>query len=467
VTEFGDDTPQSHLAGAGAANEPSPPGAGPASANEPAPGSPLDDLEVPGASPGAPVPPAPALPRAVWPSVPAVPLGSPRAVAVPVAATGTKPMRARQWIGVAAVAAVVGGLIGGGIVWAAGPQHSTTASITLLNSNDKPGAAQLASGESIPTLVKAVSPSVVSIDVSTSSSEDQGTGMIITRGGLVVTNNHVIAAAAGGQGTITVTRTGTTSVLPATLLGTDPTQDVALLQIQGASNLPPVTFGNSLRLQVGDSVVAIGNALGLAAGTPTVTQGIVSALGRTVTAGSSASASTETLFNMIQTDAAINPGNSGGPLIDSAGRVIGMNTAVAGATTDGTNAQNIGFAIPAARIEALLPSLLHSTPATVPHRKGAYLGVYIRTVTPANAASLGVTVTSGAIVVGLVPGLPAANAGIKLNDVIVAINGTTVRSDTDVATIMRSLKPGETVTVVVWRAGKDVSIPVQVGTPPA
>jgi S1-C subfamily serine protease len=242
------------------------------------------------------------------------------------------------------------------------------------------------------------------------------------------------------------------------LLGTNPTYDVALLQINGGSNLPAVTFGNSSRLVVGDAVVAIGNALGLAAATPTVTQGIVSALGRTVTAGSSSGGSTETLKNMIQTDAAINPGNSGGPLIDSEGQVIGMNTAVAGATSDGTSAQNIGFAIPAARIESLIPSLLHA--AAKP--KGGYMGVYIETVTPVLQATKGLTVSSGAYVSGVVPGLPAQASGIQIGDVIVSINGTTVTSDKDVSTFMRGTKPGQTVSVALVRGSQHLSVSVTV-----
>ena len=138
-----------------------------------------------------------------------------------------------------------------------------------------------------------------------------------------------------------------------------------------------MTFGNSSALVAGDAVVAIGNALGLAAGTPTVTQGIVSALGRTVTAGSTTSS--ETLNNMIQTDAAINPGNSGGPLLDAHGDVIGMNTAVAGTLPDGTSAQNIGFAIPVATIISLLPSLKNGA-SVVSH--GAFIGVEIMSMTP-------------------------------------------------------------------------------------
>ena len=171
--------------------------------------------------------------------------------------------------------------------------------------------------------------------------------MIITSDGEVLTNNHVIElySQGGNTGTITVTEYGQTKALPTTLVGYDQSKDVALLKINNASNLPTVTFGNSGKAVVGDAVVAIGNALGLAAGTPTVTQGIISALGRSVTAGGEGT-QTETLQNMIQTDAAINPGNSGGPLIDTSGQVIGMNTAVAGTSSDGTSSQNIGFAIP-------------------------------------------------------------------------------------------------------------------------
>ena len=213
------------------------------------------------------------------------------------------------------VAALVGGLAG----HYAAPSNSGPGGVTIDAVTNKPGAGYLPGGISIPKLINKALPSIVSIDVKGEGEEDQGTGMVITKNGLVVTNNHVIAAAVQG-GTITVTRTGSTKALPATLIGTNPIDDVALIRINNISGLTPVTFGNSNDLVVGDAVVAIGNALGLAAGTPTVTSGIVSALGRTVTAGSESA--TETLNNMIQTDAAINPGNSGGPLLDSSGDVI-------------------------------------------------------------------------------------------------------------------------------------------------
>jgi S1-C subfamily serine protease len=203
-----------------------------------------------------------------------------------------------------------------------------------------------------------------------------------------------------------VTEYGATKPLPATLIGFDQTKDMALLKINNASNLPTVTFGNSSKAVVGDSVVAIGNALGLSAGTPTVTQGIVSALGRTVTAGGIGT-QTETLTNMIQTDAAINAGNSGGPLIDTAGQVIGMNTAVAGTSSDGTNSQNIGFAIPVAQVAATLPELQKGGQTG---NGGGYLGVDITTLTPALRQQYGFTPTSGAVVLSVVAGSPTTSA---------------------------------------------------------
>jgi putative serine protease PepD len=313
---------------------------------------------------------------------------------------------------------------------------------------------------SIPKLVQKVQPSVVSIDVKSDGDEDQGTGMIITSNGLVVTNNHVIVAAVQ-SGTITVTRTGSTKAIPAVLVGTNPIDDVALIKIENVSHLPTVTFGNSNALDVGDTVVAIGNALGLAAGTPTVTSGIVSALGRTVTAGSSSS--TETLDNMIQTDAAINPGNSGGPLLDSEGDVVGMNTAVAGTLPDGTSAQNIGFAIPVATIESLLKSL-EAGESVVSH--GAFIGVEIMSMSSELQAEYGFSVSSGAVVMSVISGTGAAVGGVKQGDVIVGINGTTVTSTQDVSSIISALKPGDVIALQIVRGTKHLTLHVTLGSAP-
>jgi S1-C subfamily serine protease len=354
------------------------------------------------------------------------------------------------------VAALVGGLAG----HFAAPSSSNDG-VPIKTSSVGPGAAILPNGVSIPKLVQRVLPSIVSIDVKGDGEEDQGTGMIITKRGLVLTNNHVIAAAVNG-GTITVTRSGSTKSEPATLVGTNPVDDVALIRIDNASNLPIVTFGNSNELQTGDAVVAIGNALGLAAGTPTVTQGIVSALGRTVTAGTSSSS--ETLENMIQTDAAINPGNSGGPLLDSSGDVVGMNTAVAGTLSDGENSQNIGFAIPVATVESLLKSL-KAGESVVNH--GAFIGVEIESNTSSLQAQYGFSISTGAVVISVISGTGAAAAGVKQGDIIVGINSTTIQSAQDVTQVVSALKPGDQIVLHVVRGTKHIEIHVTLGHEPA
>ena len=353
-----------------------------------------------------------------------------------------------MWLPVAVVAAVIGGGIGAAVTALSDNTNNGTGGVTIHESNAAPGAAVLSGNVTIPQLVNKVIHAVVSIDVTSGNNEDQGTGMIVTSDGEVVTNNHVIElfVQGGRTGSITVTEYGQTKHLPTALIGYDQTKDVALLKIENASNLPTVTFGNSSKAVVGDAVVAIGNALGLAAGTPTVTQGIVSALGRSVTAGGLGS-STESLQNLIQTDAAINPGNSGGPLIDTSGQVIGMNTAVAGTSTDGTTSQNIGFAIPIAQVESLLPGLQQGGQTGT---GGGYLGVDITTLTPALRQQYGFTPTSGAVVLSVVPGSPASKAGLVQGDVIVNINGTAIASAEDLQKAVQAGKPGQSITITYY-----------------
>lgn len=353
------------------------------------------------------------------------------------------------------VAALVGGLAG----HYTGGSSSSGLAINQLSGN--PSAAVLPNGKSIPSLIKSVLPAIVSIDVKANGSEDQGTGMIITKNGYVVTNNHVIAAAAGGAGTITVTASGSTKAMPATLIGTNLVDDVALIKIDNVSNQPTIVFGNSNALQVGDAVVAIGNALGLAAGTPTVTTGIVSALGRTVTAGSATSS--ETLNNMIQTDAAINPGNSGGPLLDSSGAVIGMDTAVAGTLPDGTSAQNIGFAIPVATIQSQLAALKKGESVITHH---AYLGVEIMNNNPTTQQQYGLSVSTGAVILSVVANSPADRFGLKQGDVITAINGTPVSQAADVQSILSLLHAGDEAKVKVARGTSTLTVKVTLGRTP-
>jgi S1-C subfamily serine protease len=340
--------------------------------------------------------------------------------------------------------------------------------VTINAVTNAPGAAVLPSGMSIPALVQKLLPSVVSIDVTGGGSEDQGTGMIITKAGLVITNNHVIAAAVGG-GTITVTRSGSTKSLPATLVGTNPIDDVALIRINGASKLPTITFGNSNALVAGDAVVAIGNALGLAAGTPTVTQGIVSALGRTVTAGTSTT--TETLNNMIQTDAAINPGNSGGPLLNSRGEVIGINTMIASNGAD--QSSGIGFAIPINTAKAVLADLTRYGRVKRPS-----LGIVSYGIGPDLASQMGLAVDSGVLIQKVISGGAAEQAGLRGGDqqayvgntpimlggdLIVAIDGQGVSDPQDINALMDKHQAGDTISVTLYRGKKQMTLKLILG----
>lgn len=217
----------------------------------------------------------------------------------------------------------------------------------------------------VPTNIKGilakVLPSVVAISASSEMTDrsapygtvtmtSEGTGVVVRASGEVVTNDHVVA----GASTIDVTLNGTTEPLRAHLVGESSSNDLALLQVDGRVHLRPATWATSRQLAVGDEVVAVGFALGLSGG-PSVTDGIISAVGREVTTAD-ADGATHTLTGMLQTDAAISSGNSGGPLVDNAAQVVGINTAVA-ASNGTTTAQNIGFAIPVATVQRLLPVL--------------------------------------------------------------------------------------------------------------
>jgi S1-C subfamily serine protease len=191
-----------------------------------------------------------------------------------------------------------------------------------------------------------------------------------------------------------------------------------------------------------------------------VTQGIISATGRTVTAGDTES-DTETLSDLIQTDAAINPGNSGGPLIDTAGQVIGMNTAVAGDTGDGTDAQNIGFAIPSARIESLIPQLQKG--GTQPTGSG-YIGLEIETLTSQLRQEYGFTPQSGAVILEVVSGSPADNAGLEEGDVIVGVGSSAVTSADDLQNIIQKDKAGQKISVIYYRGAIKKTATVTLGS---
>ncbi|GIW05247.1 MAG: hypothetical protein KatS3mg060_0052 [Dehalococcoidia bacterium] len=278
--------------------------------------------------------------------------------------------------------------------------------------------------------------------------QGSGTGFIIDPTGVIVTNNHVVE---GAQTVRVVLPPPDERSFEARVLGTDPQTDLAVLQISGGT-FPVARLGNSSELRVGEWVVAVGNALGLPGG-PTVTVGVVSALGRDDVRAESGA----TFYDLIQTDAAINPGNSGGPLVNLAGEVIGINT------LGSTGAQNVNFAIAIDSAKPIIEQL---------RRNGrvvrGYLGVGVTTVTPPIAAQLGLDRADGVVLVTVAQGSPAALAGLRPGDVLLALNDVPID---DVEDLQRALterfRPGETVTVRVNRGGAELRVQVRLGERPS
>ncbi len=276
-----------------------------------------------------------------------------------------------------------------------------------------------------------------------------GSGAIIDPQGYILTNNHVVEQAQALKVTLPDGRT-----FNARLVGRDPATDLAVIKIDG-SNLPTIPLGDSSQLHVGDWVVAIGNALGLEGG-PTVTKGVVSAMDRTITEDSGAS-----LVGLIQTDAAINPGNSGGPLVNLNGELVGVNTAIPGPTGQGVQPYGIGFAISINEAKPIIQQLISQGRVVRP-----YLGVVPVTITPAIAAQLGLSVQKGVVLDSIAPNSPAAQAGLRQGDVIIAIDGKPMASEADLRQAIQAHKIGDTIELTVLRNGKHTSVRAQLAQGP-
>jgi S1-C subfamily serine protease len=278
-----------------------------------------------------------------------------------------------------------------------------------------------------------------------------GSGVIYDQQGHILTNNHVVE---GAQQLLVALPDGRS--FQAKLIGRDPMTDLAVVQISG-SNLPIADLGDSSQLQVGDWVVAIGNALALDGG-PTVTAGVVSALGRTVQEPSDTSAQGPYLFDVIQTSAPINPGNSGGPLVNLAGQVVGINTLVAGQAEPGVPAQGIGFAISLAAAKPIADQLVATGKVIYP-----YLGISDISLSPSIAAQLGIAENEGIIIRRVVRGSPADQAGLQRLDVVSAVDSKTLPGDSDLERILRDHKPGDTLTLSVIRGTQKLTVKVVLG----
>ncbi|MEW6154394.1 MAG: trypsin-like peptidase domain-containing protein [Actinomycetota bacterium] len=368
--------------------------------------------------------------------------------------------RAGRGTALMVAAALVGGAISGGIVSAVRSDSGSDGTSARTTNTAAVGGANssvIATPQDIQGILAKVEPGVVSIRTQAVRqgrffpTQGAGTGVVLTPDGEVLTNAHVVQ----GATTIEVRLAGEQNFRPADLVGANSGEDLALLKIRNASGLETVELGSSSALKVGDGVIAIGNALDLQGGL-TVTQGIVSALNRSI------SDSSDRLTGLIQTDAAINPGNSGGPLVNAAGQVVGINTAVAG------DAQNIGFAIAIDTAKPILERLRGGPGATGPQGQAsssqAYLGISSQTIDAASAAALGLTQTSGAYIAQVFPGTAAEAAGLRVGDVITSIGGTTVTAAEDVSAALTSRSPGDTVDISWVRGRQRLSAQVTLGS---
>jgi serine protease DegQ len=266
-----------------------------------------------------------------------------------------------------------------------------------------------------------------------------GSGVIVSREGYILTNDHVVE----GVSDIEVTLPDGRKVA-ARIVGTDPETDLAVVRVN-VQGLTPITFGQSETLRVGDVVLAIGNPFSVG---QTVTMGIVSALGREIEAANS-------FANFIQTDAAINPGNSGGALVDASGNLIGINTLI---FTRSGGYQGIGFAIPASTAKKVMEQIIESGAVT-----RGWFGVEVGNITPELAESLGLKSVTGAIVGGIERGSPAEKSGIQLGDVIVTVNTQAVGDVTSALKAIAEVPPGKTVPVKLVRRNQELEVKVTVG----
>jgi S1-C subfamily serine protease len=374
-------------------------------------------------------------------------------------------------VALALLVGLVGGLVGGYV----GGKHSSD---NGLLSGNLTAQQKVVTSESqlVSNIAKSVGNSVVSVNVvgqtatenffgfsQPTQTEAAGTGIIISSDGLVITNRHVVPS---GTTSVSVTLSDGTELKNVQVLGRtsdSDSLDVAFLKIRntGGHKLQPAIIGDSSKVQVGDAVVAIGNALGQFQNT--VTSGIISGFGRSVTAGDSQGASSENLDDLFQTDAAINEGNSGGPLVNMNGQVIGINTAIAG------GAQNIGFAIPINDVKGLIGQVLKTGKFERP-----YLGVRYIPLTADVAQQYDLPVSSGAYIApavdasqpSVVAGSPADQAGVQEGDIITKLGGTTVDQNHSLTGLLDQHQPGDKVTLTIIRSGKTITKDVTLGTQP-
>jgi serine protease Do len=318
-------------------------------------------------------------------------------------------------------------------------------------------------GEVVADVAARLSPSVVSILVESEASlglrsyvqQGAGTGIVISSDGYILTNRHVVA----GASNVEVVLADGTSYENVEVVGSDPANDIAFLKIKDVKNLRPAAIGDSSQIEVGEKVIAIGNALGQYQ--TSVTSGIISGLGRPLVAGDQASGEVEQLSNLFQTDAAINPGNSGGPLVNLDGEVIGINTAV------DQDAEGIGFAIPINDAKGIIAGVKKSGKV-----QRAFLGVGHVMITADIAEKYKLPIKKGAYVTSdgdtaISAGSPAAKAGIRDGDIITKVDGVKLDANYPLLSAISAHVPGDSVSVTYLRDGKEATVIVTLGTYPS
>ncbi|WP_372495068.1 S1C family serine protease [Micromonospora phytophila] len=417
------------------------PGGTPAPARSPGPGYP------PVGSPSAPQGAVGATPSPWWSDALTDPWrdpNAPAAVVVPIApGTGTEPEPVsdpdapgrptlRQLLLVPLITALLAGSLGGALGYAFAVRGGAGVGTVLGADPQAPALAQRRP-ESLAGVAERVLPSVVTVRVASLGGTSEGSGFIASADGHVITNDHVVAGAAGKASVIF----NDGSSAPATVVGQDPESDIAVIKVS-RTGLRPVEFGDSDALAVGDPVLAMGSPLSLA---NTVTAGIVSALDRTMQAGEPGGPTR--YYAAIQTDAAVNHGNSGGPLVDGAGRVVGVNSTIKSLVSDGQEAGNIGlaFAIPINQAKRVTQDIIGTGKAR-------------RTVIGAQVGGPGAGAGAGVRLAMVEPSGPAAGAGLKTGDVILKLNGRPMTEPTDLIALVRKFAPGSVVTVE-YRRGSD------------
>lgn len=428
------------------------------------------DWRQPGGTPAPARPPVTGAPPAGLPMVPGGAVGrtaspwwsnalddpwrdpaAPIAVVVPTTAGGgTEPEpvsdpdvpgrpKLRQLLLIPLIAALLAGTLGGALGYAFAVRAGAGGGTVLgAKPGEVPAVAQRRP-ESLAGVAERVLPSVVTVRVSSLGGTSEGSGFIASADGHVITNDHVVA---GGTGKASVIFNDGTSA-PASLVGQDPESDLAVIKVS-VTGLRPVEFGDSDALAVGDPVLAIGSPLSLA---NTVTAGIVSALDRTMHSGESGGPMR--YYAAIQTDAAVNHGNSGGPLVDGAGRVIGVNSTIKSLVADGQEAGNIGlaFAIPINQAKRVTQDIIGTGRAR-------------RTVIGAQVGGPGSATGSGVRLAAVEPSGPAAGAGLRAGDVILRLAGRPMTEPTDLIALVRKFAPGSVVTVEYRRGSTRQNVSV-------